>query len=154
MNVRGNQIIRMSRNATSTPKIGIFWVLKEDCFRRTFSQCAISRFSCTSWIDLWHTDSKQCSKLRPQTAPAEATSGRQDYRDFKAPLLSMLLVLAPEALTNCATKTVLFQYSKYTYFGGRCGWCGVSWHQNYHIYQPIFYTFLHCIISLTLPVAK
>ena len=33
---------------------------------------------------------------------------------------------------NCATKTVFFQYSKYTYFGGRCGRCGrcgVSWHR-------------------------
>ena len=29
----------------------------------------------------------------------------------------MLLVLASQALTDCATKTVLFLYSKYTYFG-------------------------------------
>ena len=41
---------------------------------------------------------------------------RQDYHDFEAPLPTMLLVLASQALTDCAMKTVLFQYSKYTYF--------------------------------------
>jgi len=43
------------------PEIGIFWVLKQDCFHRTFSRCAIGRFSLFSWIvDRWHTDSQQC----------------------------------------------------------------------------------------------
>ena len=32
--------------------------------------------------------------------------------------IAMLLVLASQALTDCATKTVLFQYSKYIYLGG------------------------------------
>jgi len=56
-------------------------------------------FSWISWIDRWHTDSQRCSEPRPQTAPAKATGGRQDYHDFKAPLLTMLLVLASQALT-------------------------------------------------------
>ena len=46
----------------------------------------------------------QCSEPRPQTAPAKAwsakaTGGRQDYHDFEVPLLTMLLVLASQALT-------------------------------------------------------
>ena len=30
---------RMSRNTAPSPRIGIFWVLKQSCFRHTFSQC-------------------------------------------------------------------------------------------------------------------
>jgi len=48
----------------------------------------------------WHTDSRQCSELRPQTAPAKATGDWQDYHDFESPLLTMLLVLASQALTD------------------------------------------------------
>jgi len=123
----------VSRNSALAPKIGIFWVLKQDCFCHTFSQSAISRFSWISWVDWWHTNSQQCSEPRPQTAPAKATGGWQDYHDFEVPLLTILLVLASQALTDCATKTVFFQTSKYTYFGGRCGRCGrcgVLWHRS------------------------
>ena len=61
-----------------------------------------------SWINRWHTDSQQCSEPRPQNAPTKAISGQQDYHKFEAPLLTMLLVLALQALTDCATKTVMF----------------------------------------------
>jgi len=96
------------------------------CVRKLKSslvKCAIGR------IERWHTDSQQCSEPRPHTTPVKATGGRQDYHNFEAPLMTMLLVVASQALTDCATKTFLFQYSKYTYFGGwcgRCSRCGVS----------------------------
>jgi len=92
----------MSRNnalaapSALAPKLGIFWVLKQDCFRRTFSQYATSRFSWISWIHRWHIDSQQCSELRPQTASAKATGGRQDYNDFKS-------TIADCAATACIT---------------------------------------------------
>ena len=41
---------------------------------------------------------------------------------------------------NCATKIVFFQYSKYTYFGGRCG---VSWHRVQQLYVMFSYGSLH-----------
>jgi len=90
---------RVSRNTALAPKIGIFWILKQDCFCRTFSQCAIGWFSRISWTDWRHTDSQQCSEPQPQTAPAKATGGQQDYH-FEVPLLSVLLVLASQALTD------------------------------------------------------
>jgi len=93
----------------------------------------IGRFSWISWIDRWHSDSQQCFEPWLQTAPAKAAGSRQDYHDFEAPLLTTLLVLASQATTDCATKTFLFQYSKYTYFRGPCRWCGrcgVSWHHS------------------------
>jgi len=104
------------RTDCTGPKIGIFWAVKEDCFRCTFSQSAIGRFSWISWIVRWHTvhtDSQLCSEPRPQTASAKATGGRHDYHDFEAPLLTMLLALA----------------GKQVLFGGRCRRCGVSWHR-------------------------
>jgi len=95
------------------PKIGVFWVLKQDCFRSTFSHCAIDRFSWISWIDRWNTDCQRCSELRPQAAPAKATGGRQDYHDFEVPLLTMLLVLASQALTDWTRWFVLFAVVRY-----------------------------------------
>ena len=70
-------------------------------------------FSWISWIDRWHTDSQQCSEppqLRPQTAPAKAAGGRKDYYDFEAPLLTMLLVLASQALTDWTRRFDPFWY--------------------------------------------
>jgi len=45
-------------------------------------------------------NTQQCSEPQSQTAPAKATGSRQDYHDFKAPLLTMLPVLASQALTD------------------------------------------------------
>jgi len=42
---------QVSQNTATTPKIGKFWVWKEDCFCHNFSQCAIGRFS---WIKNLH----------------------------------------------------------------------------------------------------
>ena len=119
------QIQRVSRNTAPAAKTGIFWVLKGGCFCRTFSQCAIGWFSWISLINRWHTVGQQCFKPRPQTAPVKVNGGRRDYHDFEASLLTMLLVLASQALTDCATKTILLHYSKYTYSGGQCGRCGI-----------------------------
>jgi len=47
-----------------------------------------------------------------ENTPAKATGSWQDYYDFEAPLLTMLLVLASQALTDCATKTSLVSILK------------------------------------------
>jgi len=96
------------------PKTGIFWALKQDCFRCTFSQCASVWIS---WIDRWHTDSQQCSELRLQTTPAKATGSWQDYHNFEAPLLTMLLVLASQALTDWTRRFDPFLYWIDLYLG-------------------------------------
>jgi len=36
-------------------------------------------------------------------------------------LLTVSVPSVDDTLTKSATKTVFFQYSKYTYFGGQCG---------------------------------
>jgi len=51
----------------SSAKRNRFTSSPQDCFCRTFSQCAIGRFSWISWIDRWHVDSQQCSEPRPQS---------------------------------------------------------------------------------------
>jgi len=54
---------------------------------------------------------------KPQTAPAKATGGRQDYCDFEAPLMTMLLVLASQALTDWTCRFDLFLYRIDLYLG-------------------------------------
>ena len=117
--VNGHELIYW----TTTRRVGRYFALGNTCpvafssltlkqhrFCHTFSQCAIGRFRWISWIDRWHTDSQQCSEPRPQTAPAKATGGRQDYHDFEAPLLTMLLVLASQALTDWTSRFDPFLY--------------------------------------------
>jgi len=122
------------RPSAPAPKIGIFWVLKEDCFRRTFSQCTIGRFSWISWIDRWHTDSQQCSEPQPQTAPAKATGGRQEY--YQLPRLrSAVTYYAASACisgVNCVSATFNTLLKIYLFWGPvRPVWCFVtpSWWQ-------------------------
>jgi len=140
-------VLRVSRNTAPAapvphrphrfhtgPEIGIFWVSKQGCFRCTFSQCAIGRFSWISWTDRWHIDSQQCSKLWPLTAQAKATGSRQDYHDFEAPLLTMLLVLASQALTDWKRQFDPFLFQIDLYLGPVRSWCGrygVSWHHEF-----------------------
>jgi len=59
-------------------------------------------------VDRWHTDSQHCSEPRPQTTPAKATSGQQDY-DSEALLLTITGV---NWLNRNACKHIFHQWRK------------------------------------------
>jgi len=76
---------RLRTGSTPAPEMGIFEYWNKTVF--------VALLVGVNKLNRWHTDSQQCTEPRPQTAPAKATGGRQDYHDFEAPLLTMLLVL-------------------------------------------------------------
>jgi len=92
------------------------WVYFEYWNKTCFVALLVSVPS-VEWIDRWHTDSQQCSEPWPQTAPVKATGSRQDYHDFEAPLLTMLLVLASQALTDWTRRFNPFLYRIDLYLG-------------------------------------